>query len=385
MGSNKTNYDIPTSPATNHEEQNELSLAISKAVTQVLESSDWRSLSFPLDGGAGKHSKAKNNVKRPMNAFMLYAQAARKKLSHLYPDLSYAKLSKTLGRIWKSLDDAEKQPFIEEAERLRQKHKKDHPDYKFQPKRKEKRRNHSPNKDSFENGKISTGDVLKVLSSSGTSGTVIKPGSSNSWPQNFHNGVTPPGDFALQTDLNRPGNGASPDMQLPPYSTARINQSIARQSYPANRSPDLSKVTSSSIQHHHTPSPITQRPLVSSSSANPPFQAHFFSPTSLHRPSTAGLFTPSSHRLSKGPQMTIAPPPFGQMNDFQNFSTESQTFPCDLSLGIGNSFVKGPAQAINTNPPPLTPGEDLNQSTTLLTGVNQILRDMFGSDKNSVM
>ncbi|XP_046855850.1 transcription factor SOX-9-like isoform X2 [Xenia sp. Carnegie-2017] len=77
----------------------------------------------------------KSHVRRPMNAFMIYAQAARRKVAQQYPNLSYAQLSKTLGKLWRSLNTKEKQPFIEEAERLRKKHKADHPDYKFQPKR----------------------------------------------------------------------------------------------------------------------------------------------------------------------------------------------------------------------------------------------------------
>uniref|UniRef100_A0A3Q1IW96 HMG box domain-containing protein n=1 Tax=Anabas testudineus TaxID=64144 RepID=A0A3Q1IW96_ANATE len=173
------------------DEEDKFPACIREAVSQVLKGYDWTLVPMPVRVNGS--TKNKPHVKRPMNAFMVWAQAARRKLADQYPHLHNAELSKTLGKLWRLLNEGEKRPFVEEAERLRVQHKKDHPDYKYQPRRRKSVKNgQSEPEDGSEQTHISPNAIFKALqqadSPASSMGEVHSPGEHSG----SHGPPTPP-------------------------------------------------------------------------------------------------------------------------------------------------------------------------------------------------
>lgn len=71
-----------------------------------------------------------------MNAFMVWSQMERREIVKFAPDMHNAEISKQLGRRWKLLSEEQRRPYRDEAERLKQLHMREYPDYKYRPRKK---------------------------------------------------------------------------------------------------------------------------------------------------------------------------------------------------------------------------------------------------------
>merc|ERR1712129_66853 len=84
----------------------------------------------------GKLQPRKQVIKRPMNAFMIWAQTERRNLQILHPELDNCSISKMLGRRWREMEGAEKQFYYDQQAALAKLHMQEYPGYKYTPRQK---------------------------------------------------------------------------------------------------------------------------------------------------------------------------------------------------------------------------------------------------------
>ncbi|KAF5889101.1 Transcription factor SOX-30, partial [Clarias magur] len=76
-----------------------------------------------------KRSKRRDNgyIKRPMNAYIIWARKHRSVLAEANPTASQGEISEQLGIEWRKLSEEEKMPYFAESHRLKMEHQQQFP------------------------------------------------------------------------------------------------------------------------------------------------------------------------------------------------------------------------------------------------------------------
>ncbi|KAL5010035.1 hypothetical protein ScPMuIL_012340 [Solemya velum] len=92
-----------------------------------------RASSYQYPDVSSQFDKDGKRIKRPMNAFMLFANEQRIEMRSENPFLCNKLLSVKLGEIWSGMKEEEKDTYFKQARELELLHKSQYPGYKYVP------------------------------------------------------------------------------------------------------------------------------------------------------------------------------------------------------------------------------------------------------------
>ncbi|GAB6026632.1 HMG (high mobility group) box SOX-14 [Chamberlinius hualienensis] len=164
----------------------------------------------PYSDATNCKKSSSNHIKRPMNAFMVWSQIERRKICEQQPDMHNAEISKRLGKRWKMLTDEARQPFIEEAERLRILHMQEYPDYKYRPRKKTRPISVSGTTSPNSGGSVTSGTTnIASTSTSSSKVTVTSPEKRQTHYSNHYQGSNSGVGKSVRSDIKKPKNRSS--------------------------------------------------------------------------------------------------------------------------------------------------------------------------------
>lgn len=87
---------------------------------------------------SNENQRASEKIKRPLNAFILWSKKRRRVIANENPQMHNFDISRKLGLEWQKLSEEEKALYFEEAKKLKEEHRQQYPDYKYQPRKRDK-------------------------------------------------------------------------------------------------------------------------------------------------------------------------------------------------------------------------------------------------------
>jgi len=128
-----------------------------------------------------------------------------------HPKMHNSEISKRLGAAWKRLPDDDKRRYIDEAKRLRAEHLRQHPDYKYRPRRKPRQVSVSVSP------RCGAGNLLS------STATMRHPSSTFHQPLVAHTVRPNVGTASINADDNADGGRAVLAADIPPHWTRAVN------------------------------------------------------------------------------------------------------------------------------------------------------------------